>query len=338
MHKTDTTIKVVLGNFAWYLAPQLDEAECLSHANSASGVVLRGKKGNKAASRLRQQGYRGPLWLDPAAYDRSSSSSLTLWDDWHQRQMELEVVEFISPGAYVSGANAAALKSALRSQGNWVQEHGGRLSLALHYSWLTRDLQTLTKQLRGVGLPLALAFADRYDPLGYVGAVEGLIELLSAVSDVTLMRGDIGAVGAVAHGATLGAVGTSPTNRHVFPPNQKGGGPSTSPAVFVASLLSFKTGAALDALPAAASPTCELRCCNNLALRRLNTRAKDAEAIRHNRIAIRQVLDNLIAAKRAPYAAFKAMCQQAQTEAHNMSIQARRPIDVSAQIKAWARI
>ena len=338
MYKIDTTTKVALGNFAWYLAPQLDEAECLSHANTAGGVVLRGTKGAKAAFRLRQKGYRGQLWLDPAAYDRPSSSSLTLWDDWHQRELELEVAEFISPGSYVSGADGAALKSALRSQGNWVQKHGGRLSLALHYSWLTRDPSNLIKQLRGAGLPLALAFADRYDPLGRVGAVEGLIELLSAVNNVTLMRGDIGAVGAVAHGAALGAIGTSPTNRHVFPPDQKGVGPSTSPAVFVASLLSFKTGAALHALPTAACPTCELRCCNNLALGRFNTRTRDAEAIRHNRIAIRQVLDNLIAKKTAPHGAFIEMCQQALTNAQSLSIHADRPIDVSAQIRAWASI
>ena len=338
MPKTDTTIRVALGNIAWYLAPQLNEAECLSHANSAGGVVLRGPRGGKAANRLRQQRYGGPLWLDPASYDRSSNSSPTLWDDWHQRQLEVDVAELISPGAYVGRADHLALQQALRLEGNWVQEHGGRLSLALHYSWLTEDPQTLIRQLSGVGLPFALAFADRYDPLGRARAVEGLVELLYAVSDVTILRSDIGAVGSVAHGAKLGALGTSPTTRHVFPPDQKGGGPSKSPAVFVGTLLGFMTGAALDALPAAASPTCHLRCCNGLALRRLNTRARDAEAIRHNRIAIGQVLDDLIASKHPPHTAFGKMCRQAHTEAQSLSILAGRPIDVSAQIRAWARI
>ena len=175
--------------------------------------------------------------------------------------------EFISPGAYVDDSGSAALRQALTSESKWVQKHGGRLSLALHYSWLTGGLRTLTRQLSGVDLPFALAFADRYDPLGRAGAVGGLVELLSKVSDVTIMRCDIGAVGAVAHGAKLGAVGTSPTTRHVFPPDQKGGGPSNSPAVFVAPLLSFMSGASLDALPRAASPACRLRCCNGRALR-----------------------------------------------------------------------
>ena len=338
MLQTNTTIQVALGNIAWYLAPQLNEAECLSHSNSVGGVVLRGTRGGKAANRLRHQGYRGRLWLDPAAYDRSSGSTPTLWDEWHQRQLELHVSEFISPGAYVDNSGAAALRQALTSESKWVQKHGGRLSLALHYSWLTGGLRTLTRQLSGVDLPFALAFADRYDPLGRAGAVEGLVELLSKVSDVTIMRCDIGAVGAVAHGAKLGAVGTSPTTRHVFPPDQKGGGRSNSPAVFVTPLLSFMSGASLDALPRSASPACQLRCCNQRALRRLNTRARDAEAIRHNRIAIRHVVDRLIASRLPPPDAFKQMCLQAQTEAQRLSILAGRPIDASAQVRAWANI
>ena len=338
MRRTDTTIRVALGNIAWYLAPQLNETECLSHANSAGGVVLRGPKGGKAANRLRHQGYGGPLWLDPASYDRSSSSSPTLWDDWHQRQLELGVAELISPGAYVGRADHLALKRALRLEGNWVQYHGGRLSLALHYSWLTEDPQALIRQLRGVGLPFALAFADRYDPLGRARAVEGLVELLYTVSDVTILRSDIGAVGSVAHGAKLGAFGTSPTTRHVFPPDQKGGRPSKSPAVFVAPLLSFKSGASLDALPRDASPACLLRCCNGRALRRLNTRTRDAEAIRHNRIAIRHVLEELLASNPPHDQTFKQMCQQAQAAAETLSTQASSHIDVSAQIRAWAQL
>ena len=339
MPQEGTTNKVALGDIAWYLSPRLDEAECLSHARSAGGVVLRGIKGNKAANRLRQQGFDGRLWLDPAAYERpSGGSSPTLWDDWHQRQLEVGVAEFISPGVYVGDSDSLALGLALRSEGDWVKTHGGRLSLALHYSWLTKGLQALVKQLRDVHLPFALAFADRYDPLGRVGAVKGLVDLLPQVRDVTVMRCDIGAIGAVAHGAKLGAFGTSATMRHVFPPDQQGGGPSPSPAVFVEPMLSFMSGASLDALPRGASPACQLRCCNGQSLGRLNTRTRESEAIRHNRIAVRHVLDLLLASDPPHDAAFKQMCQQAQAAAERLSHRASSHVDVSAQVKAWAQL
>ncbi len=339
MLQVGTTNRVVLGDIAWYLSPRLDEAECLSHARSAGGVVLRGTKGAAAANRLRQQGFGGRLWLDPAAYERHlSGSHPTLWDEWHQRQLEVGVAEFISPGAYVGDSDSLALGLALHSEGDWVNRHGGRLSLALHYSWLTKGRQALIKQLRDVDLPFALAFADRYDPLGRAGAVKGLVELLSQVSDVTVMRCDIGAIGAVAHGAKLGAFGTSATMRHVFPPDQQGGGPSSSPAVFVEPLLGFMSGASLDALPRGASPACRLRCCSGQSLGRLNTRTREAEAIRHNRIAVRHVLGLLLASNPPHDTSFKQMCQQARAAAKRLSHRASSHVDVSAQVNAWAQL
>ena len=332
---------VITGDVAWYLSGGLSDAERLSHARATNAAILRGPNGFRAGAKLRSAGFEGRLWLDPATYDRPEEprAETLLGDHWQLLQDELRVEQLISPGTYVGGSDFDALGSALDVEGAWVARAGGRLSLALHASWLTKGLDGLIGRLEQVEAPLACAFADPNDPLGHARAVQGLVDLLGSVGDVAILRCDLGALGAVAHGASIGAIGTSSTVRHVVPPGQKGGGVplDKSPSVFVSELLDYKLGSHLDEFPREASPTCDLTCCRGRALRRFNGEHAIAEARTHNRIAIgdasRKILET---APDLRPRVFTRMCIDAEYAVAALSVAARRPMKVRPQVKAWA--
>ena len=286
-------------------------------------------------------GFEGRLWLDPAAYEKPEEprAESLFGDHWRQLQEELRVEQFISPGTYVAASDFHGLGSALDTEGEWVAREGGRLSLALPSWWLARGLGTLIARLEQVDAPLALAFADRNDPLGRVGAVKGLVALLHSVEDVAILRCDLGALGAVAHGASIGAVGTSSTVRHVVPPGQRARRfpADKSSSVFLRELLDFKLGSFLDEFPQEASPTCDLECCQGRRLRRFNGKHAVAAARTHNRVAIGEVAREILelTTDLRPDI-FTAMCRRAEYAVAHLSVAARRPLAVRPQVRAWA--
>lgn len=343
MSTAQVRMRVATHDVVWYLNARLTDAERMDYATATSGVVLRGASGCKAATNLRAAGFHGRIWIDPAAYDQLDQPQPdTLFGDyWQLRQEELSVEEPISPGAYVGAGDIESLQRSLDSEGSWVSEAGGRLSLALRAGWLTDHVERLIAEMQAADLPFALAFADSNDPLGRRGAVPGLVELLKSVNDVVILRCDVGAVGAVAHGASLGALGTSTGVRHAVPPGHQPGGAANdkSPSVFLPKLLDFKLGSLLDSFPRAASPTCELECCQGAPLRRLNDQRMNAEARRHNRLAISELIHKVAATEQPRRAqVFKSLCIDAEHEAHELSGLARRPLRVRPQVAAWARL
>lgn len=333
---------VLTGEVAWYLSGGLTDDQCLSFARATGAAVVRGPGGVRTGNKLRRAGFEGRLWLDPAAYERPAEPRIDLFGDhWQQIQLELGVETPISPGTYVAKSDAAGLGAALDVEGEWAEAVGGRLSLALHASWLTQGIGVLTERLVATDLPIALAFADRNDPLGRRGAVTGLSHLVRSVRDLAILRCDLGALGAVAHGASLGAIGTSATVRHVVPPGSTAGGVprDKSPSVFLAHLLDFKLGSHLDEFPREASPVCDLACCRGAALRRFNGEHSTHEARTHNMLAIAAVARKVLAAdsERRP-AVFRAMCVDAEHAVEELAIAARRPMDVRPQVKAWSTL
>ena len=327
----------------WYLSGGLSDAEQLEHARATNGAVLRGDQGHRVGVKLRKAGFDGRLWLDATAWERSGDPppDTLLGDRWRRLQEELGVEEVLSPGSFVAGSDLSELSTALEAEGAWVATNGGRLSLTLGASWLTSGLPHLILWLGDVEAPLALAFADPNDPLGHPGAVHGLVELLRSVDDVAILRCDLGAVGAVAHGASMGAIGTSTTVRHAVPPGRNAGGRRNdpSPSVFVTKLLDFRRGSLLEEFPREASPTCELVCCQGQQLRRFNGKHAGAEARRHNRIAIGDVIGRIVQTPPELRAeAFKAMCAAAEYAVAELASAARRPLKLRPQIKAWAQV
>ena len=338
-----TPVATAMSEVVWYLSYRLTDPERRAYADATGGVVLSGQSGFGAAARLRRSGFEGRLWVDPAVYaNAANASEPTLFGDlWRTRQQELNVTELISPGSYVDYGDVGGLLRAVESEAAWASEAGGRVSLCLHSTWLTRHLETLVSALQEPAVPLALAFGVSYDPLDRRGAVRGLVEVLRACSDVAVLRCDIGAIGAVAYGATLGAFGTSGNVRHGVPAGKSGGGSSDdmSPTVFVVQTLSFKRGSLLESLPPQAAMRCELECCEGSDLRRLATPESAPEARRHNRISIGSVVDRVLAAPPTlrPQV-FSDLCAAAAVAAAEWGLRAERPMAVRLQVEAWAKL
>ncbi|MGK2881960.1 MAG: hypothetical protein ACSLE6_14575 [Mycobacterium sp.] len=97
--------------------------------------------------------------------------------------------------------------------------------LPLHLDWLKKDVTSLTTAINEAGVPVALVLEHSDDPLGVQDAVAGLVHLLqSAQVKVALLRCDISVIGAVAFGATFGAIGTTTGLRHLYPTKEKSSG------------------------------------------------------------------------------------------------------------------
>jgi hypothetical protein len=328
----------------WYTSGSVGALEARQYAETSGGIVTRGEAGLGLARQLRLAGWTGPLWLDPATYERAAvDSDLTLFGDrWAVAQAELRVEEPITPGSFVAAGDRSGLSGALRRESGWAdQVEGARVSLALHAGWLTTDTNVVATELKALGMPVAVALADTNDPLGHAGAVAGLVQLVREVPDLMLLRCDLGSVGGVANGARSGAIGTSTTVRHFVPPGRTGGGVpgDRTPSVFIPSLLTFKLGSFLEQLPRRAVPVCDLACCLGARLSRFNDERMVAEARVHNRLAFQLIVDNVLACAPAERTtAFRAMCQQAISETQALEVAARRPIEPPRQLHGWAQI
>lgn len=344
MAEVSSLARTRTGDVVWYVSGSLSAIEAHEHAATSDGVVLRGDGGVNVAARLRQQGWSGRLWLDPATYERPSvQSDLTLFGDrWAVAQDELRVAERISPGTYVASGDRRSLRHALSRERRWLDDAGGgRLSLALNSGWLSENTELAIAELSALDIPIALALADPNDPLGRAGAVPGYVRIIREVPNLMLLRGDLGVLGGVAHGAPLGAIGTSTAVRHAVPPGQFGGGVpgDRTPSVFLRTLLGFRLGSFLDQLPREAVPACDLACCLGARLSRFNDERMAAEARVHNRLAIQAVIDTVLERPATEQAErFRSMCQQAVVETETLEALARRRISLSRQLVAWASL
>lgn len=334
-----------LATMSFYLSGAAGEQERLDAAQLAGSVVLRGEEGAKHAHQLRRAGWVGPLRLDPSDHEQPHSMAAqgTLWsqDPWLTEQHSARVTEYLSPGSYVHSNDRSALRAAIAKEATWLSRAGsGRLSLALHWPWLTTGLPVLLSELGAVKAPLSLAFADQNDPLRSKRAVSGLVTLLSKISDVMINRSDIAALGAIANGSTVGAVGTGTSVRHTVPPGQKpGGAGSGMPSAFVPSILGFKHPDMLLRLPRNVKPACQLSCCGGASLDRFVLTGSRAQLRHHNLVSLSEFAGQLLSIS-APARAgwFKAACQNAIYEAGRIEASAGQPFDTSEQVAAWASV
>lgn len=334
----------------WYLGRRLSNGQSIPDdtlgylAGLAGGVVVRGVVGAKQASNLRGQGFDGRLWLDPAEYDpRAGGRPSELFDPWAIRQDQMRAAQRISPGSLVGkDADVDDLRKAIDTERLWLIEHGsGRCTVAVHVTWLIDRAETLARMLAEVGGPLALIIAGGRDPLAMAGAVQGLVRVLRSGLDIFLLRGDLGALGALAHGATMAAFGTGASMRH-FVPEGENPGRSTdrSPSVFVPGVLSFVKGAKLDQFPMAAKPCCPLPCCEDKSLGRFNVSETANEAMKHNLTAMADVAATVLSTPPGPRRAarFQQLCASAIAANSELENAARRELRLSPQVKAWSRI
>lgn len=183
---------------------------------------------------------------------------------------------------------------------------GRRAGPRVAYQWL-RDgrLDVLVEQVREVGRPVAVVLSDTFNVLDKARTVAGLVELIQRVRPVPLavLRCDVSAVGAVAFGAALGAVGTTTTSRH----RPAGGGPPPDPArprddsprLFVPQLLDYFKASQLTELVVDRDDetmTCLCEGCDGQSLFRFaeSSRHPPLTVERHNLYATEEVAWNIV--------------------------------------------
>lgn len=134
---------------------------------------------------------------------------------WIREQFRCGLAWALTDSGYLDNGDVHGLAAILHGADRLGR--GVIATLPIHKSWLSRRADEVAEAVRRVGVPVALLVEDRDDPFGVISAVEGLIHLLEVDVPILLLRSDISAVGAVAFGATAGAVGATTGLRHIYP-------------------------------------------------------------------------------------------------------------------------
>jgi hypothetical protein len=167
-----------------------------------SGLVLTGPKPRSTVRHLRRSDYSGPILCDASRYTGRLRvpAGAGLSADWTAEQHELGLVALTDSG-YLAAGDWNGLHQLLDDAAS--QPPPVIVTLPLARGWFTErsQLARLITTLNDARLPVAVIGA-RY-------VTGGLARLLTATVPVIVLRSDVGALGAVCHGAHAGALGVT---------------------------------------------------------------------------------------------------------------------------------
>lgn len=244
----------VVGTVSAYYAGR--DVEAVRRLRAEVGrVTLQGAGGLRVLAALERAGDLHDVDLDPAGYlGPSDDDNALLPLEWEARQRDLGLTTVRSRGHYVRSSDSVALAAAV---GCSLPPEATRL-ISLNAGWLRTAVQAeLRSALLACDGPLALVFADPFDPFGGQDAIANLRDLLyllrSSGAPVELLRCDLVGLGFVTEGGAQAAVGvTTATRHHGLPLGKREGAKyeerQTSPLVFIPQLASWHRGTWLSAL------------------------------------------------------------------------------------------
>lgn len=215
--------------------------------------------------------------------------------DWVAWQLANGAPVAITDTGYIDFANIDQIELVLNRTADIAANAAGTVvaMLPLDYLILKNAAERVRDLIDRVGIPVALAVGHSGDPFGSVDAVRGLLHVVESSVSTALLRTDLSAVGAVAAGAQFGAIGTSTTLRHIWPP--KGGGPAKAGvALLVPRLMSYHR---LERIPLAAAQVpqdyfvCECGICEG---RMVHERVTELTAHEHSVSAIANISANVL--------------------------------------------
>lgn len=257
--------------------------------------------GSADAVLLDAQHYRGKSW-------RRGTEPHDL--SWTAHQHGLGQTWALTDSGYIAEGDDRALDNTL-SEG---AQHKGRtlVALPLHHTWLSKRADLLRRKIEAAGLPVALMLGHRDDPFGSRRGIVGLLEILRSDAKVAVLRCDLSAIGALANGAVLGAIGTTTTLRHIYPPDANGFGRQAQPAAFVRRVLQYKQlekiREAARADPDEIKWLCE---CSYCAGRMLSWLIDEEDAFRHSLVTIAELTGHVLSSTN-PRTTWQALCRSAQ--------------------------
>ncbi|HYQ69309.1 hypothetical protein [Actinophytocola sp.] len=165
-----------------------------------SGLVLTGPKPRSTVRHLHRLGYQAPILCDAARYTgrHRVPAGAGLSRDWTAEQHDLGLVALTDSG-YLAAGDWAGLYRVLHDAAHQPQPLVVTLPLANGWFAERTQLTRLIATLNDARLPVAVV-GTRY-------VTGGLVRLLAATVPVLVLRSDIGALGALCHGAHTGALG-----------------------------------------------------------------------------------------------------------------------------------
>jgi hypothetical protein len=173
-----------------------------------SGLVLTGPKPRATVRHLRRLGFPGPILCDASRYTgrRRLLAGAGLRAGWIAEQHDLGMIALTDSG-YLAPGDWPGLHRLLEDASRQPPPLLVTLPLAPAWFAVRTWLDRLVETLDDAGLPVAVVVGAGSFDTQYV--TNGIVRLLTTTVPVVLLRSDIGAVGAVCHGAHAGALGVT---------------------------------------------------------------------------------------------------------------------------------
>ena len=334
-----------------------------------SGLVISGEGADRRLAERRGDGSE-MLLADPARYTTAlaTKDAPFVWDGqgmltsaWARDVVAVLQDELanqtgrgaafaLSPTGYIAANDTAAFEAAAHA----ITEFDNPrmiFTVPLSAAWLEKESIARTVAiLREVPGVKALMLGGQMDPLGKLKdrIVANLCALLAQVPDVAVLRTDIAAVGALAHGAVFTSFGVTSTLRHLIPPGEQGaGGRPASPSVLYPQLMTFYLGSTIaDRHSGGTAPQCGCEVCEGRPLDRFTTKGNglEREAIGHNIAVMTQWSVDLRSpeARTDPRRWWRARCEDAVEQARQLSTRlraaGRKGLEPSRQLRQWAAV
>lgn len=293
------------------------EQENLGAVYTTPTTCSRSSRFAQATAVVRQHvtraGSAGGVLLDAQRYSgKARLSGIEPQDlQWTAHQRELGLPWALTDSGYIGDKDFPALQNTL-GEGS---RHSGQtiVALPLHHSWLAQRADQLRHQIEAAGLPVALMLEHRDDPFSVRNNLQGLVEVLDARVPVGLLRCDISAVGALAHGAVVAAVGTRTSLRHIYPQQTKGGGgrPGRVAAIVPRGLLYKQLDRIREAVLAEGDQTHWTCSCTFCAGRSLDWLISPEDAFQHS-LATLAAMTEYVLSSPDPCGTWKEKCRDAQ--------------------------
>jgi hypothetical protein len=323
----------------------------MAFADGVDGFVFPGPRAAEAGL-LKKNGYRGAVLIEPEVYADVAPPHPRLFggpiEHWLDVQLSNRADAVLSPSRPVAVGDEKGLEETLSLGQAFIEAsreagHSGPAYavLPIDHSWLTRNRPSLVQHLSAAATPVALVLAHASDPLRTRAAVEGLLEVLGACPDTALLRSDHGAIGAVAAGASFGAIGTGTMTRHFAPQAAFGvkDFSDRSPSVFSRALMRFMRGSRYETLSdLGAEFRCEESACDGLPLSRFGDPRLRFEALRHSVHDWAAVAaEVMVAPASSRLQSWVSLCKDG-VEGHHELRRRGVKLDPSDQLTAWASL
>ncbi|MGE3589540.1 MAG: hypothetical protein AB7L17_17580 [Ilumatobacteraceae bacterium] len=295
---------------------------------------MAGRKGPAEIRRLRDGGFFAPVLFDGCGYEGQELPPPT---EWVTSQREAGADRLLLPGVYApwDKDDNTELVLLIKEQSSMAADLDAGMLIAADARWIARKCDLVIEALLDADRPTALVLADRADPLAVRGAVAGLRRLAQTIPQLSILRSDHGALGAVAFGAVHASIGLNTSTRHFATVAMRARRlPGGSSRVFVRPLLDwFRASEIAGWFAAGLNLKCNLQCCNGAGLDRFLD--DDLDATWHNLNALADFADLVLSVNEEDRAIeFLAACRAAASQYGLAGF--KGPENPKAQLTGWA--